>query len=61
MRKLLETSFQASVPAKINYHGWVGVGWPAGSNETKANSAQIGFNWGLAGLSLAIIHTIDQS
>ena len=33
---------------------WWGWGWPAGSNETKANSAQFGLNWGLAGLSLAI-------
>ena len=30
------------------------VGVAAGSNETKANSAQFGLNWGLAGLSLAI-------
>ena len=35
--------------------GGGGGGWPAGSNETKANSAQIGFNWGLTGLSLAKI------
>ena len=33
--------------------GGGGWGWPAGSNETKANSAQFGLNWGLAGLSLA--------
>ena len=31
-----------------------GSGWPAGSNETKTNSAQFGLNWGLTGLSLAI-------
>ena len=50
-RKVLDKSFQAPILAEINYHGWVGV---AGSNETKANSAQFGLNWGLAGLSLAI-------
>ena len=30
--------------------GW---GWPGGSNETGAKSAQFGLNWVLAGLSLA--------
>ena len=34
--------------------GVAGGGWPSGSNETKANSAQFGLNWGLAWLSLAI-------
>ena len=58
LRKVLDTTLQAPVLAEINYHGWVGWvgggGWPAGSNETKANSAQFGLNLGLAGLSLAI-------
>ena len=31
-----------------------GGGWQAGSNETKANSAQFGLNLGLDGLSMAI-------
>ena len=38
-----------------------GGGWPAGSNETKANSAQFGLNLGLAGLSLAkSCHSTDS-
>ena len=51
-RKVLDKTLQAPVLAEINYHGWVGWvggGWPAGSNETKANSAQFGLNLGLAG------------
>ena len=54
--------------AEINYHGWVGGwvggggwGWVAGSNETKANSAQFGLNCGLVGLSLAIFVTISAA
>ena len=35
-----------------------GRGCLAGSNETKANSAHVGLNWGLAGLSLAICHIL---
>ena len=58
--KVLEKRFQAPVLAEINYHGWVGGGggggWLAGSNETKANSAQFWLKWGLAGLSLAKIN-----
>ena len=51
--KVLDKHFQVPVMAKINYHGWVGgwgVGVAAGSNETKANSAQFDLNWGLAEL-----------
>ena len=40
--------------------GGGGWGWPAGSNETKANSAQFGLNWGLVGLSLAICKIPDK-
>ena len=42
-RKVLDKSFQAPILAEVNYHRWVGGGgWLAGSNETKANSAQFG-------------------
>ena len=34
---------------QIESIGWNG-GWPAGSNKTKANSAQFGLNCGYAGL-----------
>ena len=49
-RKVLDKTLQAPVLAEINYHRWVA----AGSNETKANSAQFGLNLCLAGLSLGI-------
>ena len=38
-----------------------GGGWPAGSNETKTNSAQFRFNWVLAELSLAILEFKQDS
>ena len=41
MRKVLDKCFQAPILAEINYHGW----WLAGSNETKANSAQFQVKW----------------